>query len=54
MKKEKTIACSVHDCKHCNEKKEQCRLEEIKITNCKGSGEKETTMCDSYQQKKTL
>lgn len=52
-KKEQKIACSVYDCKHCECEKDMCNLKEIKVANCKGSGEKETTMCDSYKQKKT-
>ena len=46
-KKEQKIACSVYDCKHCECEKDMCNLKEIKVANCKGSGEKETTMCDS-------
>ncbi len=51
-KKDQKIGCSVYDCKHCNCEEDSCKLKEIKVSNCKGSGEKETTMCDSYQQKK--
>lgn len=52
MKKEQKIDCSVHDCKHCNCDKDVCKLENIKVCNCKGDGQKETTMCDSYKEKK--
>lgn len=48
---EQTIACSVHDCKHCDCSCDKCRLKEIKVCNCNGDGNKETTMCNSYNKK---
>ena len=54
MKKEKKdnkqIECSVHDCKHCDCDVDCCTLESIKVCNCHGDGDKETTMCDSYDK----
>lgn len=54
MKKdnEQTIECSVHDCKHCDCGCNMCELDKIKVRNCNGDGEKETTMCNSYEKKK--
>lgn len=53
MKKDekKQINCSVYDCKHCNCECDKCKLEEIKVCNCEGCGEKKTTMCDSYKKR---
>ncbi len=51
MKKEQTINCSVYDCKHCDCECDMCKLKKVKICNCHGDGEKETTMCDSYKEK---
>lgn len=54
MRKEQNqlIDCTVHDCEYCNCLWNKCKLNEIKICNCKGEdGEKETTMCDSYQKR---
>ena len=45
------IACSVHDCKHCDCDNNECCLNEIKVCNCDGCGEKKTTMCSSYKLK---
>lgn len=49
---EQTIKCSVHDCKHCDCDDNKCKLDKIKVCNCNGDGGKETTMCDSYKEKK--
>lgn len=49
---EQTIDCSVHDCKHCNCSHDKCNLNKINICKCHGDGDKETTMCDSYEKKK--
>jgi len=56
MKKEKEnkdnqqIQCSVHDCKHCDCECDCCKLESIKVCNCRGDGDKENTMCSSYDK----
>ena len=54
MKKEENkkqqIACSVHDCRHCDCEDDCCKLESIRVCNCDGDGEKEYTMCDSYDK----
>lgn len=49
---EQTIDCSVHDCKYCNCEFNKCNLDKINVCNCHGDGEKETTMCNSYDKKK--
>lgn len=49
---EQKINCSVHDCKYCNCDCNKCNLEQIKVCNCDGCGNKKTTMCNSYEQKK--
>lgn len=51
-KNEQTIKCSVHDCKHCDCDEDMCNLDKIKVCNCRGDGDKETTMCDSYKEKR--
>ena len=51
MEKVQTIKCDVHDCKHCNCECDECKLKCIKGCNCNGCGEKENTMCDSYEEK---
>ncbi len=52
MKSEKNskqqIACSVHDCKHCDNEENYCKLKNIQVCNCDGDGEKKYTMCNSY------
>lgn len=45
------INCTVHDCKHCNYEKDQCKLEQIKVCNCMNEKEKEATMCDNYKKR---
>lgn len=50
--KEQKIDCTVHDCTHCNCEKNVCKLNSIKVCNCDGDGKKETTMCNSYKEKK--
>lgn len=52
MEKKQKIECDVHDCKHCDCDCDECTLKSIKVCNCHGCGEKETTMCDSYKEKK--
>lgn len=53
MEREKSqkIDCTVHDCKHCDCRCDKCQLNGIKVCNCHGDGEKETTMCDSYKKR---
>lgn len=51
MEKKQTIGCSVHDCKFCLCDKDMCNLNNIKICNCKGHGDMEKTMCESYEKK---
>ena len=51
MKKDQKIKCDVHDCRHCDLDNDKCILDSIKVCNCGGKGEKETTMCDSYNKK---
>lgn len=51
MKDIQKIECSVHDCKHCDCECDMCKLERIKVCNCHGDGNKETTMCNSYKEK---
>lgn len=54
MEKEKnqTIGCSVHDCEYCDCSCNKCKLEGIQVCNYQGEeGEKENTMCNSYQKK---
>ncbi len=49
---EQLIDCTVHDCKHCNCEENKCKLRGIQVCNCGNEqGEKETTMCDSYDKK---
>lgn len=50
MKNQK-ISCTVYDCKYCDCNINKCSLNEIKVCNCDGCGEKETTMCYSYKDK---
>ena len=45
-----TIKCTVHDCKHCNCDKEECKLDEIKVCHCNPDKEKKATMCDNYKK----
>lgn len=53
MKKEtQKIECNVFDCKHCNCDDCVCNLKEIKICHCAHNEDKESTMCDSYKQRK--
>ena len=51
MSKFQKIACTVHDCKHCNCDEDCCLLKEIKVCNCKDTSDKEATMCDSYNKR---
>lgn len=51
MEEKQNIKCDVHDCKHCDCDKDCCSLESIKVSNCGGEGEKETTMCNSYDKR---
>ena len=51
MNKRQTIKCDVHDCKFCDCECDECSLKSIKVSNCNGVGEKETTMCSSYKEK---
>ena len=51
-KEEQTIECTVHDCKHCDCNCNMCELKKIAVCNCHGDGDKETTMCNSYEKKK--
>ncbi len=51
MKKEQSIGCSVHDCKHCDCDNDKCKLKEIKVCNCGCEACKENTICDSYQKR---
>lgn len=50
-KKEQTIGCTVYDCKYCDCDCKLCKLNEIKVCNCKGVGDKEDTICDSYKKR---
>ncbi len=45
------IDCTVHDCMYCNCFCNKCKLSGVKICNCRGEGEKETTMCSSYTKR---
>lgn len=51
MIRKQKIGCNVYDCKYCDCKCDECKLKDIMICNCHGEGEKETTMCDSYEKK---
>lgn len=51
MDNKQTIDCTVHDCKYCNCECNKCKLNCIKIANCKGDGTKETTMCADYKKR---
>ena len=52
MEKDQLINCDVHDCEHCNCSMNLCNLKSIKVCNSNGEGQKETTMCNSYETKK--
>lgn len=52
MNKDKqTIKCDVYDCKHCDCDEEACKLNEIKVCNCRDDETKEATMCDSFKKR---
>jgi hypothetical protein len=54
MEKNKSIGCTVDDCKHYDSK--HCTLDKIQVAHCcdtvesVGKGTKEATMCDSYDR----
>ena len=52
MAKQK-IKCSVEDCKHQNEDKNECKLSEINVCpcGCMKADDAQDTMCDSYECK---
>ena len=50
--KSQKIECNVFDCKHCNCDDCVCNLKEIKVCNCGHNEDKESTMCNSYKQRK--
>ena len=53
MKKDsQTIMCDVFSCKYCDCDNVCCNLNEIKVSNCSNTKEKESTMCQSYAIKK--
>lgn len=54
MKKDKqNIKCDVYDCMHCDIEYTCCNLKEIKVSNCNNNQDKESTMCDSYDKRKS-